>query len=991
MAPLENMPDLPDSVQSAAPGATPDVFGGGVVDGRDHGEPRLSLSAPGLVVYRFFPSFAAEEQLNEVEECMFCLWEACGQLGMNQPVPGQPFSEYLPIIPGRLEGASGYGLTVIAARQSPRGRNSAVPTAGGRAVLFEQDDVRGLAVWLTAGLRAGPDGLAQLDSEEQVALGTVGGLVSGYEHGWLLGEARLFTGYARCDEVDIVMPIAEDAAALAGHRSRDMTSELSASRELMLPAGARVASAGGPHVSIGEGIVASGNWDGPVSLRCVALSTVASSDDLPRAEEELTRWAWQGSSGGLAPFASYALHASRLRREFNEYHGSRERAGERARLYLQRESANRELDRLLALHAGEMRYGGQDDLAAPRSARRSRSGAGGEEPPVELLIEGHQRLSGLLMRSGGLMSAAMKAREARQRVAQARRGMVEAVPEAVRAPTNSFLERDLAMAARLTSQIGADLAQAETAVAGSREVFSLTDLRVRQEVVKQERGRHTVSRLQGGIIVGLLGLAAAVIAFHLQLKAPAFIEWSIGACVVAVAMLAPSAFSRWMDGRRPSDLPGVTGRWRLPGDPAVSSDWGLAGRKTITSAVARSLAAGLAGAGAFWLVISVVWWQTKGLVRGFPSHEGLEVMGLAAFLGALLAIVITNPRVPRWDVRRRFRSELRRRRKARARRIAERELLEEWDIGAPGGEQRDMTGGPEEGDEEQAGEPLEESDVGGMQSVGVEIAEVEVEIETDAESEAGGEWAEPTDVTIDEPEGPEDAEPEPTDLVADLDDEPGEPAKPGEPDAEAGEARSRRDKGWRARRTREKLARERARTQLEMDDEEIDTELSTESEEPEPTGLAIEEPEPEAGPEWAEPTDVTIDEPTDLVADLDDEEPDVEPGEARSRRNEGWRSRRRSKLAHKRAQAQLAMDDEEIEDSQLAQPEDDEDTDAAPEPEAPEPAEPEPAGEQELVLEPRSRRQRRQRRSGGTGGARQRSPRQPGNQSSNDDLATDDG
>ncbi len=975
MAPLENMPDLPDSVQSAAPGATPDVFGGGVVDGRDHGEPRLSLSAPGLVVYRFFPSFAAEEQLNEVEECMFCLWEACGQLGMNQPVPGQPFSEYLPIIPGRLEGASGYGLTVIAARQSPRGRNSAVPTAGGRAVLFEQDDVRGLAVWLTAGLRAGPDGLAQLDSEEQVALGTVGGLVSGYEHGWLLGEARLFTGYARCDEVDIVMPIAEDAAALAGHRSRDMTSELSASRELMLPAGARVASAGGPHVSIGEGIVASGNWDGPVSLRCVALSTVASSDDLPRAEEELTRWAWQGSSGGLAPFASYALHASRLRREFNEYHGSRERAGERARLYLQRESANRELDRLLALHAGEMRYGGQDDLAAPRSARRSRSGAGGEEPPVELLIEGHQRLSGLLMRSGGLMSAAMKAREARQRVAQARRGMVEAVPEAVRAPTNSFLERDLAMAARLTSQIGADLAQAETAVAGSREVFSLTDLRVRQEVVKQERGRHTVSRLQGGIIVGLLGLAAAVIAFHLQLKAPAFIEWSIGACVVAVAMLAPSAFSRWMDGRRPSDLPGVTGRWRLPGDPAVSSDWGLAGRKTITSAVARSLAAGLAGAGAFWLVISVVWWQTKGLVRGFPSHEGLEVMGLAAFLGALLAIVITNPRVPRWDVRRRFRSELRRRRKARARRIAERELLEEWDIGAPGGEQRDMTGGPEEGDEEQAGEPLEESDVGGMQSVGVEIAEVEVEIETDAESEAGGEWAEPTDVTIDEPEGPEDAEPEPTDLVADLDDrEPGEPAKPGEPDAEAGEARLRRNRGWRSRR-RSKLVHKRAQAQLEMDDEEIDTELSTESEEPEPTGLAIEEPEPEAGPEWAE------------LAKPED----AEPGEARSRRNEGWRSRRRSKLAHKRAQAQLAMDDEEIEDSQLAQPEDDEDTDAAPEPEAPEPAEPEPAGEQELVLEPRSRRQRRQRRSGGTGGARQRSPRQPGNQSSNDDLATDDG
>ncbi len=683
MPSLDDMSSLPGKDEPGRAEMSPEIFASDEARNYDHDESRSTLSAPGLIVYRFFPSFADEEQLNEIEECLFCLWEACGQLGMNHPVPGQPFSEFLPVIPGRPEGAGGYGLTVIAARQSPRSRSGA-PMAGGRVVLFEQDDVRGLALWLTASAQAGADALARLDSEEQVVLGAVGGLPDGYERGWLLGEARLFTGYVRSGDGEPVMPLVEEAVSSTQYNPRSSTRrEATASRELMLPAGARSASWGGPYASIGDRILTSGHWEGPGTLRSIALATVASVEDLPRAEEELTRWAWQGNSGGMAPFASYALHASRLRREFNDYHGSRERAGERARLYFQRENANKEIDRLLALHAGEMRYDRPAEDADVKPSQRARSASRAEEPPVELLVEGHQRLSGLLMRSGGLVSAAMRAREVRQRVAAARRGMVEAVPEAIHAPVNNYLERDLSMAARLTSQIGADLAQVESAVSGSKEIFSLTDLRVRREAVKQERGRHSVSRMQGGLIVGFLGIAGAVIAFHLQLKAPAFIEWSIGMCVVVAAVFVPSAFARWLDGRRPSQLPGVTRHWHLPGDPEVASEWGLSQRRSLGSAFARALAAGLPGAAAFWLASSLVWWRTKGLVRGVPSHEGLVVMGSAGLLGALLVVVVTNPRVPRWGVRSKVKSEVRRRRKARARKLAERELFEGWDIRTP--------------------------------------------------------------------------------------------------------------------------------------------------------------------------------------------------------------------------------------------------------------------------------------------------------------------
>ena len=135
----------------------------------------------------------------------------------------------------------------------------------------------------------------------------------------------------------------------------------------------------------------------------------------------------------------------------------------------------------------------------------------------------------------------------------ARHNMSVSTPGATGAAPDSMIDRDRALAMRLSAQIEHDIGYAEAVAERAQHATTLSSLRLQQNQERLEAGRSRLVLFQTALLSALLTGIGAIATFDLSLEVALPLRFPLLAALVTVLLAAPIVAASWHDGFRPLD------------------------------------------------------------------------------------------------------------------------------------------------------------------------------------------------------------------------------------------------------------------------------------------------------------------------------------------------------------------------------------------------------------------------------------------------------
>ncbi len=299
-------------------------------------------------------------------------------------------------------------------------------------------------------------------------------------------------------------------------------------------------------------------WDGDEESgrRVVAALAPLGSRD------ELSRLFWWAGERDLARMVQYQVHAAKVRYE------ERVHAVRKADLGTAVERVARAVDESLAAHR---------DL----DARSTGTIASAERRLIEAQAD-----------SAGLVIQLSYFRALQRTLDIARHNMALVAPGTPGAAPDTMIDRDRALAARLSDQIEHDIGYAEAVAERAQHATSLSSLRLQHSQERLQAGRSRLVLFQTALLSALLTGIGAIATFDLSLDVAGHLRFPLLATLVTVLLAAPIVAASWHDGFRPLDrlvigMLGASLAWLGLASALPSASW-LAGVAAAAAGVGLS-------------------------------------------------------------------------------------------------------------------------------------------------------------------------------------------------------------------------------------------------------------------------------------------------------------------------------------------------------------------------------------------------------------------
>jgi hypothetical protein len=298
-------------------------------------------------------------------------------------------------------------------------------------------------------------------------------------------------------------------------------------------------------------------WDGedPVGRRIVAVLAPFGGRD------ELSRLFWWTGEREMPRMVRYQVHAAKLR-------------------YEERVHALRKSDLDEAVAKVDRAVG--DVLEAHRDLDASSTAA---------LAAAEARLIEEQADSTGLVIQLSYLRALQRTVDIARHNMALIVPGDLAGASDTMIDRDRALASRLSEQIDHDIGYAEAVQERAQHATGLSSIRLRQAEQRLQAGRSRLVLYQTALLSALLTGIGAIATFDLTLAVAQHLRLPLLAALVTLLLAAPVIAVSWHDGFRPLDrvvigLLGASLSWL-----AIVAAWPSAPWYAVVAAVAAGVTA----------------------------------------------------------------------------------------------------------------------------------------------------------------------------------------------------------------------------------------------------------------------------------------------------------------------------------------------------------------------------------------------------------------
>lgn len=441
----------------------------------------MEVAKPSLIVDLFAPISGAAEDRAAVRRYLAAAWDACGTLGMDEPLlPDLPVT--FPTWPER----SSRGFTVLAGRSGTTGTETV------QAFVYARHDVVGLRATL-----ATDDDPAPLTSwAEQLQR-------------WHAAAAP-----ARSGSPEALLGTSLTFLALAEGRAARPATDAAAGSAVWETLHAAGLECWEPAFETAEGAAM---WDGrtPAGDRVVAV--------LGRSEHEadLSRWLWWQGDQELARFGSYLLHAAKLSYEARVYDVRR------ARLEDGTTAVDGAVDRVLALDRTlEVGRRTSFERLTDAQAELARAQTGTSGLAIEMTyLKALQRTVRVAQRNLGQLSP-----------------MPAAGTEPA---ADSMFARDQARASWLAEQLEQDLGYAEAVRSRAKEAHDLTSLRLQQATARLTRSQTRITLLQTSLVGALVTIIGATGPLGVKLDLPGPVRVPVLGLLVSLLVAAPALAVHW--------------------------------------------------------------------------------------------------------------------------------------------------------------------------------------------------------------------------------------------------------------------------------------------------------------------------------------------------------------------------------------------------------------------------------------------------------------
>ena len=298
-------------------------------------------------------------------------------------------------------------------------------------------------------------------------------------------------------------------------------------------------------------------WDGEDQAGRRIVAVLAPFGD----RDELSRLFWWTGEREMPSMVRYQVHAAKLRYE------ERVHALRKAELDAAVAEVDRAVDEVLAAHR---------DLDATSTASLAAA--------ETRLIEAQADSTGLVIQLSYL-------RALQRTVDIARHNMALIVPGDFAGAPETMIDRDRALASRLTEQIDHDIGYAEAVQERAQHATGLSSIRLRRAEQQLQAGRSRLVLYQTALLSALLTGIGAIATFELTLDVAQQLRLPLLTSLVTLLLAAPVVAVSWHDGFRPLDrfvigLLGASLSWLV-----VVAAWPSAPWYAVVAAVAAGSAA----------------------------------------------------------------------------------------------------------------------------------------------------------------------------------------------------------------------------------------------------------------------------------------------------------------------------------------------------------------------------------------------------------------
>lgn len=260
-------------------------------------------------------------------------------------------------------------------------------------------------------------------------------------------------------------------------------------------------------------------WDGGDEGRRRVVAAVAPLS----SRDELSRLFWWNGERELPSMAQYQVHAAKVR-------------------YEERVHTVRKAD--LASAVERVARAVDESLAAHRDLETGSAGA---------IAEAERRLIEAQADSSGLVIQLSYLRALQRTIDIARHNMALVAPVTAGATRDTMIDRDRALAMRLSEQIEHDIGYAEAVGERAQHATSLSSLRLQHNQERLEAGRSRLVLFQTALLSALLTGVGAIATFDLSLDVARPLRFPMLATLVTVLLAAPIVAASWHEGFRPLD------------------------------------------------------------------------------------------------------------------------------------------------------------------------------------------------------------------------------------------------------------------------------------------------------------------------------------------------------------------------------------------------------------------------------------------------------
>ncbi len=260
-------------------------------------------------------------------------------------------------------------------------------------------------------------------------------------------------------------------------------------------------------------------WDGeaPGGRRVVSVLAPLGLRD------ELSRLFWWSGEREMPRMTRYQVHAAKLRYE------ERVHALRKAELDTATEEVERAIDDVLKAHR---------DL---------------DETSTASLAAADQRLLEAQADSAGLVIQLSYLRALQRTIDIARHNLALIAPGDYTGAPETMVDRDRALASRLSDQIDHDIGYGEAVQERAQHATGLSSLRLQQAEQRLQAGRSRLVLYQTALLSALLTGIGAIATFDLTLHVDEPLRLPLLASLVTLLLAAPVVAVSWHDGFRPLD------------------------------------------------------------------------------------------------------------------------------------------------------------------------------------------------------------------------------------------------------------------------------------------------------------------------------------------------------------------------------------------------------------------------------------------------------